>query len=124
MGTRPPMNGSLPPMLGVCPPKGVDRAVISSILFRRPGPCALAAIALFPMALVWPNVASAQTQPSTYSRTSVSGSFLAARHASTERDSAAAANYYRAALRGDPRNTDLLSKAFLAVLANGEVEEA
>src|SRR5215475_6331557 len=62
--------------------------------------------------------------PSTYSRTSVSGSFLAARHASVERDAAAAANHYRAALRGDPRNNEMLSRAFLAVLANGDVDEA
>ena len=32
--------------------------------------------------------------------------------------------YYRAALRGDPRNSELLGRTFLAVLANGEVEEA
>ena len=60
----------------------------------------------------------------TYSRTSVSGNFLAARHAGAERDAAAAAAYYRAALRGDPRNNEILGRAFLAVLANGEVEEA
>jgi tetratricopeptide (TPR) repeat protein len=67
--------------------------------------------------------ARAQT-PSTYSRTSVSGNYLAARHAGTERDANAASNYYRAALRGDLNNTDLLGRTFLAVLANGEVEEA
>ena len=55
---------------------------------------------------------------------SVSGHYLAARHAGAERDAAAAAAYYRAALRGDPRNNELLNRAFLAVLANGEVEEA
>jgi len=62
--------------------------------------------------------------PSPYTRTSVSGSYLAARHAGAERDAAAAAAYYRAALRGDPRNNELLNRAFLAVLANGELEEA
>jgi Flp pilus assembly protein TadD len=55
---------------------------------------------------------------------SISGSYLAARHAGGERDAAAAAAYYRAALRGDPRNNELLSRTFLAVLANGDVEEA
>jgi tetratricopeptide (TPR) repeat protein len=59
-----------------------------------------------------------------YSRTSVSGSYLAARHASAERESGAAAAYYRSALRGDPRNPELLSHAFLAELANGDVDEA
>ena len=62
--------------------------------------------------------------PASFSRTSPSGSYLAARHAGGQRDAAAAASYYRAALRGDPRNNELLSRAFLAVLANGEVDEA
>jgi tetratricopeptide (TPR) repeat protein len=62
--------------------------------------------------------------PSNFSRISPSGSYLAARHAGGERDAAAAASYYRAALRGDPRNNELLGRTFLAVLANGEVEEA
>ncbi|MGE0039131.1 MAG: tetratricopeptide repeat protein [Xanthobacteraceae bacterium] len=62
--------------------------------------------------------------PSNFSRASSAGSYLAARHASVERDAAAAAVYYRAALRGDPRNSEILNRAFLAVLANGEVDEA
>jgi tetratricopeptide (TPR) repeat protein len=62
--------------------------------------------------------------PTNFSRTSSSGSYLAARHASIERDAAQAANYYRAALRGDPRNGELLNRAFVAVLTNGDVEEA
>ena len=55
---------------------------------------------------------------------SISGSYLAARHAGVARDAAAAATYYRAALRGDPRNPELLSRAFMAVLQNGEIDEA
>jgi tetratricopeptide (TPR) repeat protein len=94
--------------------------VISPLSFRR---AAVSAIAV--VALTWSAPLVAQSQlPTTYSRTSVSGSFLAARHASVERDASAAATHYRAALRGDPRNGELLSRAFLAVLANGEVEEA
>jgi tetratricopeptide (TPR) repeat protein len=62
--------------------------------------------------------------PANFSRTSPSGSYLAARHAGGQRDAAAAASYYRAALRGDPRNNELLNRTFLAVLANGEVDEA
>ncbi|HEY7297111.1 MAG TPA: tetratricopeptide repeat protein [Xanthobacteraceae bacterium] len=73
----------------------------------------------------WAGTSVAQAQnPSTYSRTSVSGSFLAARHAASEHDAAAASAYYRAALRGDGRNSELLSRAFLSVLANGDVDEA
>jgi tetratricopeptide (TPR) repeat protein len=102
------------------PPNGVDQAVISPLSFRR---AALPAIAVVAMTWSGPLVAQSPV-PSTYSRTSVSGSFLAARHASVERDAAAAANHYRAALRGDPRNNELLSRAFLSVLANGDVDEA
>jgi tetratricopeptide (TPR) repeat protein len=57
-------------------------------------------------------------------RLSMSGSYLAARHAGTQRDASAAAAYYRAALRNDPKNTELLQLAFLSVLAEGDVEEA
>lgn len=42
-----------------------------------------------------------------------SGSYLAARHAGTERDSATAAAYYLNVLKADPRNAELLSRTFL-----------
>src|SRR5262249_55501233 len=97
------------------------RAMIPSPLLRRAVVAALAALAI-----TWPGMVSAraQAQPREgFSRTSPSGSYLAARHAGGQRDVAAAASYYRAALRGDPRNNELLGRTFLAVLANGEVEE-
>jgi len=78
-------------------------------------------------AVTWPSMLLARAQaqtPSNFPRMSASGSYLAARHAGGQRDAAAAATYYRAALRGDPRNSELLGRAFLAVLANGEVEDA
>jgi tetratricopeptide (TPR) repeat protein len=97
--------------------------VIPSPRMRR---AALAVLALSAIAwATWPEMLSARAQaPSSFSRTSTSGSYLAARHAGGEKDAAAAAAYYRAALRGDPRNSELLGRAFLAVLANGEVDEA
>jgi tetratricopeptide (TPR) repeat protein len=53
-----------------------------------------------------------------------SGSYLAARHAGTERDSSTAAAYYLNVLKADPRNADLLSRTFLSVLTDGDIEEA
>src|SRR5262245_39077284 len=97
------------------------RAVISSPALRRAAVAALAALAI-----TWPGMLSARAQAQSrdgLSRTSPSGSYLAARHAGGQRDAAAAASYYRAALRGDPRNNELLGRTFLAVLANGEVDE-
>src|SRR5688572_15796186 len=108
------------------PPDGVDQAVIPKLSLPR-APLALLAA----LAVTLPGMLDAQAQsssarksPVAYPRVSVSGSYLAARHAGVERDSAAAALYYRAALRGDPRNPELLNRAFLALLANGEMDEA
>src|SRR5689334_13060951 len=52
------------------------------------------------------------------------GSYLAARHASVERDAAAAAAFYRSALRTDPKNNELLDRAFISSLADGDIDEA
>src|SRR5215475_14054421 len=95
--------------------------MIPSPPLRRAAVAALAALAI-----TWPGMVSAwaQAQPREgFARTSPSGSYLAARHAGDQRDVAAAASYYRAALRGDPGNNELLGRTFVAVLANGEVDE-
>jgi tetratricopeptide (TPR) repeat protein len=52
------------------------------------------------------------------------GSYLAARQANLDRDPDAAATYYRAALRFDQRNVDLLEQTFYSVLAYGDINEA
>ena len=101
--------------------------MIHSPPFRRAAVALIAALAIS-----WPAALSARAQapatfaqaPASFARSSTSGSYLAARHAGGQRDAAAAAAYYRAALRGDPRNTELLGRTFLAVLANGDVDEA
>jgi tetratricopeptide (TPR) repeat protein len=76
-----------------------------------------------------PCVAAAQGSPTLptpqeLSRISPSGSYLAARHAGVEREAGAASAYYRAALRADPQNNELLERAFLSLLIGGEVEES
>jgi tetratricopeptide (TPR) repeat protein len=97
-----------------------------------------AALPALAVLIVWSGIPGAQAQTgaqpqstqrpkvtiSAMPRVSVSGSYLAARHAGVSRDAAAASIYYRSALRGDPRNPELLSRAFTAVLQNGEVDEA
>src|SRR5712672_3580571 len=54
----------------------------------------------------------------------MSGSYLAARHASVERDANSAAAFYRSALRTDPKNNELLDRAFISSLAEGDIDEA
>src|SRR5712672_2151011 len=54
----------------------------------------------------------------------MSGSYLAARHASVERDANSAAAFYRSALRADPKNNELLDRAFISSLADGDIDEA
>src|SRR6201992_10390 len=53
-----------------------------------------------------------------------SGSYLAARHASVERDANSAAAFYRSALRTDPKDNDLLDRAFISSVADGDIDEA
>jgi tetratricopeptide (TPR) repeat protein len=109
-----------------------DQRVVTASFFtcrRLAGALLIAALLLLPDAIY----ASGQPQLSVRSavpsardlmRISPTGNYLAARHAKTQRDAAAAAAYYRAALRADPRNADLLENAFLATLAEGDMEEA
>ena len=102
-----------------------------SIRFNR---WAIAAVAI--TALAVPGSLSAQTpdhpsdnsaqfpSPHDLKSLTMSGSYLAARHASVERDSAAAAAFYRSALRIDPKNNELLDRAFISSLADGDIDEA
>ena len=55
---------------------------------------------------------------------SLSGNFLAAIVANSERDTFAASTFFREALRDDPRNRDLAERALIAALANGNMPEA
>jgi tetratricopeptide (TPR) repeat protein len=99
--------------------------VILSFPARR---AALAALALAGMIWCVPQNVAAQS-PSTGSLTgsrvvSASGNFLAGRHATSEHDAAAAANFYRQALGVDQKNTELLDQTFLSLLENGDVDGA
>jgi tetratricopeptide (TPR) repeat protein len=67
-----------------------------------------------------PFVASEAIQPAD----SLEGNFLAAYVAGAARDTAAAATFYREAIKADPRNKDLLERAFVAFLADGSMADA
>ncbi len=92
----------------------------SSILLR----CA-ATLVLAVTTLTLPAAFGAQAPtPQELSRMSPAGSYLAARHANAERDAAAAAAYYRAALRADPKNPELLERTFFSLVAEGDIDGA
>ncbi len=55
---------------------------------------------------------------------SLEGNFLSAYIAGASRDTAAAASFYREAVKGDPRNAELLERSFVALLADGSMAEA
>lgn len=59
-----------------------------------------------------------------FAQNSLSGSYLAARHASTYSDYEAAAQYYTRALALDPSNLQLLEDAMLSFVGLGRVERA
>src|SRR5690606_20147014 len=92
-------------------------APMLSLRFRR---STLAAVAV--AALLLPGVTQAQASetaasfptPEDLKAMTTAGSYLAARHASLQRDAAAAASFYNSALRGDPKNNELLDRAFIS----------
>ena len=55
---------------------------------------------------------------------SLEGNYLAAYIAGALRDTAAAASYYRETLKADPRNPELLERAFVSFLADGAMHDA
>ena len=55
---------------------------------------------------------------------SLEGNFLAAYIAGAARDTAAATTFFREAVKADPRNMELLERAFIAFLADGDMPEA
>ncbi len=89
------------------------------LLLRR------AAIAgAFVLLIFTPALAAEVPTAQELSRDTASGSYLAARHAGIERDSATAAAYYLNVLKSDSRNSDVLSRSFLSVLGDGDIDEA
>lgn len=76
--------------------------------------------------LAAPAVAAANTEPNEPLRPAMSleGNFLAAYVAGSARDTAAATTFFREAIQEDPRNQELLERAFVAFLANGSMPEA
>jgi tetratricopeptide (TPR) repeat protein len=81
--------------------------------------------ALVAAAVASPIALSAQA-PTTQelAKLTAAGSYLAARHAGQQRDAETAAAYYRATLRHDPGNGELLDRTFLSLLVAGNVEES
>ena len=55
---------------------------------------------------------------------SPSGNYLAAIVAGASRDTHAASTFFREALRDDPRNQELVERAFVSALANGNMQDA
>jgi tetratricopeptide (TPR) repeat protein len=83
------------------------------------------ALGLAAAILVLPSVIAAQVPtPQELARTTPAGNYLAGRQANVLRDAAAASAYYRAALRSDAKNPELLEMAFYSVLAEGDIDEA
>ncbi len=101
------------------PPERIER-----VTCRRRTPIAGAGIAaamLFSLTTV--AVARAETERPRPAE-SFAGNYLAALIASAKKDTAAAAIFYREAHRADPRNAELLERALVAELADGNMTEA
>src|SRR5882762_9330371 len=110
---------------------GARRIVMFSIRFNR---LAIAAAAIASLALPGQLLAQTPERPTDTTAPfpsgrdmkglTTAGSYLAARHASVERDASSAATFYRSALRTDPKNNELMDRAFISSLADGDIDEA
>src|SRR6478735_2917551 len=115
------------------PHEAADRGRIAVVTFRMNGRGAGAtlALALF-VALHAGAAAQATTQANTPTRTteplepaeSLEGNYLAAIVAGAGRDLGAASVFLREAIKGDPKNNDLLERGFVAFLADGSMDDA
>lgn len=76
------------------------------------------------MSLMLPGVSMAQSSARKLDGLGASGTFLAGIVANSGRDTAAAAAYFREALKADPRNAELLDQSFLADLVDGNLLDA
>ena len=89
---------------------------------RRPAARAVAILSVLAVAPLTPPAAAKTTVARPFQVTaSVAGNYLAAMSAGAQRDTAAAATYFREVLRSDPRNPELLERTFVAALANGDI---
>jgi tetratricopeptide (TPR) repeat protein len=101
--------------------------VIHSLLSRHAAVIGAAAVLSLSLSLSlgssWAHAAQPQNDQDVL-RDNAAGNYLAARHAGIERDPGAAASYYLNVLKSDPKNADVLSRAFLSVLTNGDIDQA
>ena len=88
---------------------------------RAPASFPLAVAVLMAGLSLAPAKGSAPRLPPAYG---ASGSYLAAIVANSQRDTGSAAEYYREALKADPRNATLLDQTFVAELLDGNLPEA
>lgn len=73
---------------------------------------------------VTPDAALANTVPSDKGADSLSGNYLAGLVAGLSKDTSAAAFYYTEALKEDPQSGDLIERAFVTLLAEGQMTDA
>ncbi len=84
------------------------------------GSALAAMLAVAPLELA----AAKTTAPQDLPGLTAAGAYLAARHAGQMRDALSAAEYYRAALKLDPKNEELRDRAFLSLLVGGDIDGA
>jgi tetratricopeptide (TPR) repeat protein len=96
---------------------------VTFLRFSRPT-SAIALALVFTSAPVALSAQAPGPTPQELAKISAAGSYLAARHAGQQRDARTAATYYRATLRHDPKNGELLDRTFLSLLIGGEIDDA
>ncbi len=103
--------------------------LLKPIIVKKPARKALCAAASLAMGLglgasvVQARESAAVSAPFEVSE-SPAGNYLAARVAEAEHDTLAASTFFLETLRSDPHNMDLVERAFVATLANGDAQDS
>lgn len=92
---------------------------------RRLSTCLACAILAVPLASAQARAREIPSVPAPFEvGISPAGNYLAALVAGAERDTVAAATFFREALRFDPKNPQLIERAFVAAISNGNMPES
>ena len=106
----------------------LNPASVKKLLRKPVGPLATALVLSLGLDLGLAASAQARESAAVSSPFEVSespaGNYLAARIAEAEHDTLAASTFFRESLRSDPSNIELVQRAFVAALANGDTPDA
>jgi tetratricopeptide (TPR) repeat protein len=102
----------------------MENIIVSKFISYLRKSVAVSCLALTSSIVLATGAQSSETDAEKYVGYSLSGTYLAARIATIDKNTEAAVEYYRQAMKFDPENEFLKQNAFLTLVSNGNFEES